>query len=179
MTLSLIAVFIPLLFMSGVVGLLFHEFAMTVTLALLFSAVVSLTLTPMMCAQFLTRENEPERGKQSWFERGFERVRNGYDRGLLWALRHSFLMLLLTLGLMALTAVLYIWIPKGFLPEQDTGFIFCAVQARQDTSFPAMGKIENQIARIVMRDPAVADVVGFAGATGPNASESTARVFIQ
>ncbi|MBV8736598.1 MAG: efflux RND transporter permease subunit [Alphaproteobacteria bacterium] len=179
MTLSLIAVFIPLLFMSGVVGLLFHEFAMTVTLTLLFSALVSLTLTPMMCAQFLTRQNEPDRNKRSWFERGFERLRNGYDRGLLWAFRHRFLMLLLTVGLMALTAILYIWIPKGFLPEQDTGFIFCAVQARQDTSFPAMAKIENQIARIVMRDPAVEHVVGFAGATGPNASESTARVFIQ
>ena len=179
MTLSLIAVFIPLLFMSGVVGLLFHEFAMTVTLTLLFSALVSLTLTPMMCAQFLTRENEPNKQKRSWFERGFERVHNGYDRGLQWAFRHRFLMLLLTLGLMVLTAVLYIWIPKGFLPEQDTGFIFCAVQARQDTSFPAMAKIENQIARIIMRDPAVSGVVGFAGATGPNAGESTARVFIQ
>jgi hydrophobe/amphiphile efflux-1 (HAE1) family protein len=179
MTLSLIAVFIPLLFMSGVVGLLFHEFAMTVTLTLLFSALVSLTLTPMMCAQFLTRENETSRKKRSWFERGFERVQHGYDRGLQWAFRHRFLMLLLTLGLMALTAILYIWIPKGFLPEQDTGFIFCAVQARQDTSFPAMAKIENQIAQIIMRDPAVAQVVGFAGATGPNASESTARVFIQ
>ena len=179
MTLSLIAVFIPLLFMSGVVGLLFHEFAMTVVLTLLFSALVSLTLTPMMCALFLTRENEPDRNKRSWFERGFERLRNAYDRGLLWAFRHRFLMLLLTIGLMVLTAVLYIWIPKGFLPEQDTGFIFCAVQARQDTSFPAMAKIENQIARIIMRNPAVEHVVGFAGATGPNASESTARVFIQ
>ncbi len=93
--------------------------------------------------------------------------------------RHRLLMLILTLGLMALTAILYVWIPKGFLPEQDAGFIFCAVQARQDTSFPAMAKIENQIARIVMRDPAVSGVVGVAGSTGPNASESTARVFIQ
>ena len=178
MTLSLIAVFIPLLFMSGVVGLLFHEFAMTVTLALLFSALVSLTLTPMMCAQFLSRENEPNR-QRSWFERGFERLRGGYDRGLLWAFRHRLLMLVLTLGLMVLTGILYVMIPKGFLPEQDTGFIFAAVQARQDTSFPAMAKIENQIARIVRRDPAVEHVVGFAGATGANASESTARVFIQ
>jgi multidrug efflux pump subunit AcrB len=179
MTLSLIAVFIPLLFMSGVVGLLFHEFAMTVTLTLLFSALVSLTLTPMMCAQFLTRQNDTGKQKRSWFEHGFERVRGAYDRSLQWAFRNRLLMLVLTLGLMALTAILYVWIPKGFLPEQDTGFIFCAVQARQDTSFPAMAKIENQVATIIMHDPAVSRVVGFAGATGANASESTARVFIQ
>ncbi|HTV88398.1 MAG TPA: efflux RND transporter permease subunit [Stellaceae bacterium] len=179
MTLSLIAVFIPLLFMSGVVGLLFHEFAMTVVLTLLFSALVSLTLTPMMCAQFLTREDPERKGNLGWFERGWARLHSGYDRSLKWAFRNRFLMLLLTLGMMALTAILYVWIPKGFLPEQDTGFIFCSVQARQDTAFPAMANIENDVARIIMRNPAVADVVGFAGATGANASENTARVFIQ
>ena len=179
MTLSLIAVFIPLLFMSGVVGLLFHEFAMTVTLTLLFSALVSLTLTPMMCALFLTREDEPERRRPSRFERGFERLRAGYDRGLNWAFRHRLPMLLLTLAMMALTGILYVMIPKGFLPEQDTGFIFAEVEARQDTSFAAMSKIENQVADIFLHDPAVSGVVGFAGATGANASESTARVFVQ
>ena len=179
MTLSLIAVFIPLLFMSGVVGLLFHEFAMTVTLTLIFSALVSLTLTPMMCALFLTRENETEKRRPSLFERGFERLRDGYDRGLQWTFRHRLPMLLLTLGLMVLTGVLFVMIPKGFLPEQDTGFIFAAVQARQDTAFAAMTKIENQCAQIFLHDPAVSGVVGFAGATGPNASESTARIFVQ
>jgi hydrophobe/amphiphile efflux-1 (HAE1) family protein len=179
MTLSLIAVFIPLLFMSGVVGLLFHEFAMTVTLTLLYSALVSLTLTPMMCAQFLKREDPAGKKKPGLFERGFERVRGAYDRGLQWTFRHSFLMLILTLLLMALTGVLYMIIPKGFLPEQDTGFIFCAVEARQDTSFAAMHGIENQVAAIILHDPAVSGVVGFAGSTGANASESTARVFIQ
>jgi hydrophobe/amphiphile efflux-1 (HAE1) family protein len=179
MTLSLIAVFIPLLFMSGVVGLLFHEFAVTVTLTLLYSALVSLTLTPMMCAQFLKREDPEGKRKPGIFERSFERVRAAYDRSLQWTFRNSFLMLILTLGLMVLTVVLYVLIPKGFLPEQDTGFIFCAVQARQDTSFAAMRKIENQVATIVMRDPAVSGVVGFAGSTGANASESTARVFVQ
>ena len=174
MTLSLIAVFIPLLFMSGVVGLLFHEFAMTMTLTLLYSALVSLTLTPMMCSLFLPRENEPEKRRRGLFERGFDRLRDGYDRGLQWTFRHRLPMLLLTLALIALTGVLYAMIPKGFLPEQDTGFIFAAVQARQDTSFAAMTKIENQCARIFTRDPAVSGVVGFAGATGANASESTA-----
>jgi multidrug efflux pump subunit AcrB len=179
MTLSLIAVFIPLLFMSGVVGLLFHEFAMTVTLTLLYSALVSLTLTPMMCALFLSREVEPEKRRRSLFERGFERLRDGYDRGLQWGFRHRFPMLLLTLALMVLTGVLYAMISKGFLPEQDTGFIFASVQARQDTSFAAMTKIENECAQIFRHDPAVSGVVGFAGATGANASESTARMFVQ
>jgi multidrug efflux pump subunit AcrB len=177
--LSLIAVFIPLLFMSGVVGLLFHEFAMTVTLTLLYSALVSLTLTPMMCALFLSREVEPEKRRRSLFERGFERLRDGYDRGLQWGFRHRFPMLLLTLALMVLTGVLYAMISKGFLPEQDTGFIFASVQARQDTSFAAMTKIENECAQIFRHDPAVSGVVGFAGATGANASESTARMFVQ
>ncbi|HTV69936.1 MAG TPA: efflux RND transporter permease subunit [Rhizobiaceae bacterium] len=179
MTLSLIAVFIPLLFMSGVVGLLFHEFAMTVTITLLFSALVSLTLTPMMCAQFLKQEDPAKKKPPGRVERGFERARDAYDRGLGWALRHRLPMLILTLGLMVLTVVLYIIIPKGFLPEEDTGFIFCAVQTRQDASFAAMGRIENQVARILQSDPAVSGVVGFAGATGANASESTARVFVQ
>ena len=179
MTLSLIAVFIPLLFMSGVVGLLFHEFAMTVTLTLLFSALVSLTLTPMMCAKFLKHEDPAAKRRPGLFERAFERTRSGYDRGLQWTFRHRLPMLILTLALMVLTVLLYIIIPKGFLPEQDTGFVFCSIQARQDTSFARMRLMENQIASIVKRDPAVSGVVGFAGSTGPNASESTARMFIQ
>ncbi len=179
MTLSLIAVFIPLLFMSGVVGLLFHEFAMTVTLTLIFSMIVSLTLTPMMCAKFLTHQDPAATGKRSIFERAFERVRESYDRGLQWTFDHSRTMLFLTLGLMVLTVFLYILIPKGFMPEQDTGQMFCSIQAREDASFAQMSRIENQIAGIVRQDPAVADVVGFAGATGANGSESTARMFVQ
>ncbi|MGB6486831.1 MAG: efflux RND transporter permease subunit [Steroidobacteraceae bacterium] len=179
MTLSLIAVFIPLLFMSGVVGLLFHEFAMTVTLTLIFSMIVSLTLTPMMCAKFLKQRGEAEKGKTNVFERTFDRVRGAYDRGLQWTFDHSLLTLVLTLGLMVLTVVLYVVIPKGFMPEQDTGQMFCSIQTREDASFAQMGQIENQIARIVARDPAVSGVVGFAGATGANGSESTARMFVQ
>ena len=121
-TLSLAAVFIPVLFMSGVVGLLFHEFAMTTILAIFISGFVSLTLTPMMCAQFLTRETPEQQGRLSrWLERGFDRTRDLYDRGLVWALAHQFPMLLVNIGLIALTVGLYIVIPKGFLPEQDTG----------------------------------------------------------
>jgi len=179
MTLSLIAVFIPLLFMSGVVGLLFHEFAMTVTLTLLFSMMVSLTLTPMMCAKFLKQQDPVSKAKPGVFERTFERVRSAYDRGLQWTFRHRPLMLSLTLGLMVLTVVLYVLIPKGFLPEQDTGQLFCSIETRQDASFAQMHQIENSVARIVQRDPAVSTVVGFAGSTGPNGSESTARMFVQ
>src|ERR1700691_2239590 len=113
----------------------------------------------MMCALFLTRENETEGRRPSLFERGFERLRDGYDRGLQWTFRHRLPMLLLTLALMVLTGVLFVMIPKGFLPEQDTGFIFAAVQARQDTAFAAMTKIENQCAQIFLHDPAVSGVV--------------------
>ncbi|HUB95545.1 MAG TPA: efflux RND transporter permease subunit [Stellaceae bacterium] len=179
-TLSLIAVFIPLLFMSGVVGLLFHEFAMTIVLSVVISAFVSLTLTPMMCSLFLTREGEEKENRFGRaLERGFERLRDAYDGGLQWVFRHQLPMLLLTIALIILTFVLYVFIPKGFFPEQDTGFIFGQAEARQDISFDGISKIENEGARIITADPAVSGVVGFAGATGGNSSESTTRYFIQ
>jgi len=179
-TLSLTAVFIPLLFMSGVIGLLFHEFAMVITLAVVISGFVSLTLTPMMCALFLARENKGRSNRlNAWLEQGFERLRAAYDRGLQFVFRHQLPTLLLTIALMVLTGFLYVVIPKGFLPEQDTGFIFAEAQARQDISFAAMAKIENECARIILSDPAVSGVVGFSGATGGNASENTARMMIQ
>ncbi len=178
-TFSLVAVFIPLLFMGGIVGRLFREFAMTVTTAVLVSGFVSLTLTPVMCSLFLTRENQHGRGRLNRAaERFFDWMIRGYDRGLKWVFRHRLLTLVSTLVLIVVTAVLYVEIPKGFFPEQDTGFIFGQAEARQDTSFEAMSKIENQFARIILSDPAIARVVGFAGATGGNASENTARLFI-
>ncbi len=178
-TLSLAAVFIPVLFMSGVVGLLFHEFGAVTILAIFLSGFVSLTLTPMMCAQFLTRENREQQGRFSrWLERGFDWMRDMYDRGLVWALRHEFLMLLVTIALIAGTVFLYIVIPKGFLPPQDTGLIMVSAQAREDIAFDAMAKNENEIASIILKDPAVSGVVGFAGATA-GAAENTARLFIQ
>jgi len=180
MTLSLVAVFIPILFMSGVVGLLFHEFAMTTVLAIFLSGFVSLTLTPMMCAQFLTRESGEAQGRFSrWLERGFDGLRDLYDRGLVWALRHEFIMLLVTIGMIVLTGYLYLVIPKGFLPEQDTGMMMGQAQAREDIAFDAMKKIVNQCAAIILKDPAVSGVVSFAGATGGNATENTARMFVQ
>jgi hydrophobe/amphiphile efflux-1 (HAE1) family protein len=179
-TFSLIAVFIPLLFMSGIVGRLFQEFAMTVTIAVVASAFIALTLTPVMCSLFLARERERPPGRISRaFERFFDRMLAGYDRGLNWVLRHQLITLCCTLALMILTGYLYMAIPKGFLPEQDSGFIFGDGEAREDISFEAMAGKEHQLARVIMQDPAVSGVVGFVGATGGNSSENTARMFIQ
>ncbi len=179
-TVSLVAVFIPLLFMGGIVGRLFREFAMTVTTAVLVSGFVSLTLTPVMCSRFLTRESAHGTNFVSrWSERTFAWLVRGYDRGLKWVFGHQLLMLVVTLGLIVVTGVLYVEIPKGFFPEQDTGFIFGNAIARQDTSFAAITKIENEFADIIAADPDVSGVVGFAGATGGNSSENTARLFIQ
>jgi hydrophobe/amphiphile efflux-1 (HAE1) family protein len=179
-TFSLVAVFIPLLFMSGIVGRLFREFAVTVTTAVLVSAFVSLTLTPVMCSLFLTRESAHGSNFVSrWSEYVFDRMIKGYDRGLKWVFRHQPLMLTVTLALIVVTGFLYYEVPKGFFPEQDTGFIFGQAEARQDASFASITKIENKFADIISSDPAVSGVVGFAGATGGNATESTARLFIQ
>jgi hydrophobe/amphiphile efflux-1 (HAE1) family protein len=179
-TFSLTAVFIPLLFMSGIVGRLFHEFAMTLSIAVFASAFIALTLTPMMCSLFLARERARPPGRISRaFETFFDRMLAGYDRGLNWAFRHQRTMLLCTIALMVLTGYLYVIIPKGFLPEQDSGFIFGQAEAREDISFEAMAKKEQQLSRMIVQDPAVSHVVGFVGATGGNSSENIARMFIQ
>ena len=138
-TCSLIAVFIPLIFMGGIIGRLFREFAMTVAIAVVISAFISLTLTPVMCSLFLKHEDPHKRNRVSqWAEDAFDAIIRFYDRGLSWVLRHQFLTLLPTLALIVLTGVLYVYIPKGFFPEQDTGFIFGEADARQDTSFASM-----------------------------------------
>jgi hydrophobe/amphiphile efflux-1 (HAE1) family protein len=180
-TFSLIAVFIPLLFMGGIVGRLFREFAVVVTVAVVMSAFVSLTLTPVMCAQFLKPHNpHHKRGRLNQMcEDAFEATIRFYDRGLNWVFKHQFITLMSTIALIAVTGYLYVTIPKGFFPEQDTGFIFGQAEARQDISFAAMSDKANQLAAIVRQDPAVSGVVGFVGATGGNAAENTARMFIQ
>jgi hydrophobe/amphiphile efflux-1 (HAE1) family protein len=179
-TVSLVAVFIPLLFMSGIVGRLFHEFAMTVSIAVVMSAFIALTLTPMMCSLFLTKESAQSQGRISRaFEMFFDRMLAGYDRGLRWVFQHRLITLLSTIALMVLTGYLYVIIPKGFLPEQDSGFIFGDAEAREDISFEAMAEKEHELSQIIVRDPAVSGVVGFVGATGGNSSENTARMFIQ
>ena len=149
-TFSLIAVFIPLLFMGGIIGRLFREFAMVVTISVVASAFIALTLTPMMCALFLKRESGTPKGRLNLAtERAFDWIVARYDDGLRWVFRHQPLMLVVTLALIVLTGVLYVYIPKGFFPEQDTGFIFCQAQARQDSSFKAMVANEQALADIM------------------------------
>jgi hydrophobe/amphiphile efflux-1 (HAE1) family protein len=179
-TFSLIAVFIPLLFMGGIVGRLFREFAVTVTVAVIMSAFVSLTLTPVMCARFLKRQTGHKRGRlDQMCEDAFDAVLRFYDRTLQWVLRHRLPTLLSTVALIFVTGWLYVTIPKGFFPEQDTGFIFGQAEARQDISFAAMAEIQNRLSSIIQKDPGVSGVVGFVGSTGGNSSENTARMFIQ
>jgi hydrophobe/amphiphile efflux-1 (HAE1) family protein len=179
-TFSLIAVFIPLLFMGGIVGRLFREFAVVVTVAVVMSAFVSLTLTPVMCAQFLKRETNHKRGRLNQMcENAFDAAVRFYDRGLNWVFRHQFITLMSTIVLIGVTGYLYVVIPKGFFPEQDTGFIFGQAEARQDISFAAMANLSNELAGIIKKDPAVSGVVGFVGSTGGNSAENTARMFIQ
>ena len=178
-SISLIAVFIPLLFMSGIIGRLFHEFAVTVSAAVVVSALVSLTLTPVMCALFLKPEERHGGGRLTQLaENFFDGMARLYDRGLHWVFRHQPLTLLATLALIVVSGVLYAVIPKGFFPQQDTGFIFVQADARQDTSFTAMAAITRQLLAKVQQDPAVAGVMGFTGATGGNPTESSARLFI-
>lgn len=179
-TFSLIAVFIPLLFMGGIIGRLFREFAVTVSVAVVASAVISLTLTPVLCSLFLKEQGLHPAGRLNRMaENFFNAALRTYDRGLLFVFRHQFVTLLSTLALIVLTGYLYITIPKGFFPEQDTGFIFGQAEARQDISFSSMSKLTQEIVAIVRQDPAVSGVFAFTGASSYNPTENTARVFIQ
>jgi multidrug efflux pump subunit AcrB len=177
---SLIAVFIPLLFMGGIVGRLFREFAVVVTVAVCMSAFVSLTLPPVMCSQFLKRTRDGERGRlDRMAESAFAAALRFYDRSLQRVLRHQLPTLVATLLLVALTGYLYVVIPKSFFPDQDTGFIFGQVEARQDISFEAMADLSNQLLAIAQKDPAVSTAIVYVGATGANLTENAARMFIQ
>jgi hydrophobe/amphiphile efflux-1 (HAE1) family protein len=179
-TFSLIAVFIPLLFMGGIIGRLFREFAVTVTIAVMASAFTSLTLTPVMCALFLKSEHERPPGRLNRLaERGFEAFLRAYDRGLIFVFRHQLPALLSTLVLIAVTGYLYVTIPKGFFPEQDTGFIFGQADSREDSSFAAMSQLTHQLADVVRQDPDVSGVFSFTGANAFNPTENSARLFIQ
>jgi multidrug efflux pump subunit AcrB len=178
-TLSLIAVFIPLFLMSGYVGLLFREFAITVSMALLLSLVISRTLTPMMCAYLL----KPESHEHGWLYRisecGFDGILNVYEAGLKIVMRHRFITLMVMLGTVAVTGYLYVIIPKGFFPQQDTGLILGQSEAAQDISFQAMTERQQAMLDAIMKDPAV-DAVGAAtGAGGGLYTLNDGRVFIQ
>jgi hydrophobe/amphiphile efflux-1 (HAE1) family protein len=179
-TFSLIAVFIPLFFMGGIIGRLFREFAITVSVAVVASAAVSLTLTPVLCALFLKHENAHDAGRVTRLaEHFFNWLVGAYDRGLRFVFRHQLATLLTTLTLIVVTGYLYMIMPKGFFPQQDTGFIFGEVDTRQDASFQMTTGLAHQIVDIVKRDPAVQGVFSLGGAYAYNPTENTTRVFIQ
>ncbi len=182
LSVSLIAVFIPLLFMTGIVGRLFREFAVTLSVAVVVSAVVSLTLTPMMCARLLRREEESEHAKQpwllAWFERGFDASLAWYDRTLQWVLRHRRTTLLTAIGTLVATLILYVVVPKGLLPQQDTGLIIGVTDAAQSISFKAMLGLHRTVADVVRKDPDVVSVAAFVGGGIVNPTVNTGRLYI-
>jgi multidrug efflux pump len=169
MSTSLIAVFIPLLLMSGIIGRLFREFAITLSVAIVVSLCVSLTTTPMMCAQFLRSEKEIKHGKlYQASERVFRWSVDSYAVGLRWVLRHQFFMLVLTVATICLSVYLYIVIPKGFFPQQDNGLLRGSILGAQDTSFPTMQEKLKKYTDIVMSDPAIESMVGSTGGGAEN-----------
>ena len=179
LTVSLIAVLIPLLFMGDVVGRLFREFAVTLAVTIVVSAVVSLTLTPMMSARILKHTPESEQGRfYRWSESVFERMIAFYGRTLKVVLRFQTITLLVAVVTLVLTIVLYIIIPKGFFPVQDTGVIQAISQAPAPTSFAAMSRKQQDLARIILQDPAVESLSSFIGADGTNTTLSSGRLSI-
>jgi hydrophobic/amphiphilic exporter-1 (mainly G- bacteria), HAE1 family len=180
MTISLAAVFIPVLFMGGILGRLLHEFAVTIMAAVLISGFVSLTLTPMMCSRVL----KPHRGEQSHgrvymaFERGFDAWKHAYEVSLRWTLAHQRPVIFVFLAICLLTGVLFARAPKGFLPSEDSGQLFCFVEGPQDISYQAMVDLQREVADIIARDPNVDAAMAFVGATGFSPSLNIGRITI-
>jgi multidrug efflux pump len=179
LTISLIAVLIPLLFMGDIVGRLFREFAVTLSVTILVSAVVSLTLTPMMCARMLRHKPESEQG---WFYRTSEHAFNAviafYGKTLRWVLRHRVATLFVAIGTLVMTVWLYIIVPKGFFPIQDTGVILGISEAPQTVSFAAMADRQQALARVILQDPAVKSLSSFIGVDGTNTTINSGRIQI-
>ena len=181
LTVSLIAVLIPLLFMQEVVGRLFREFAVTLAVTILISAVVSLTLVPMLCAKLLRSHAEDvkrESGIQRRIEGYYNRMVAEYDRLLIWVLRHQRFTLLIAVGTLVLTVLMYIGIPKGFFPLQDTGFIQAITEAGPTVSFQAMADRQQQLAAKILQDPDVASLSSFIGVDGTNTTMNSGRFLI-
>jgi HAE1 family hydrophobic/amphiphilic exporter-1 len=179
-TFSLIAVFIPVLLMGGMVGRVFREFAVSVSMAIVLSGFVSLTLTPMLCARVLRGHHGEE--KQNFilrtFERGFDLVLAGYERSLDWVLRGKFIMLLVTFATIAGTIWLYVIVPKGFFPTEDTGYVLAITEGNTDIGFDAMVERQRKVADIIRADPAVDYVNSTAGAGGPNSLPNSGRMLV-
>ncbi|MCB8881787.1 efflux RND transporter permease subunit [Acidisoma cellulosilytica] len=186
-TLSLIAVFSPMFLMPGIMGRLFHEFAMTLVIAVSVSAVVSLTVTPMICAWFMPRHRPDDAApaRRSWgrragaaFDRTFNRIVNGYGRSLNWVLRHRILMNLVTLATIGFTVWLYIIVPKGFLPNEDTGLLMGQTIAAPSISFKAMEKLQRRVVAVIQKDPAIAEVGSRIGVANGFSSLNRGTMFI-
>jgi HAE1 family hydrophobic/amphiphilic exporter-1 len=179
MTLSLIAVFIPVMFMGGILGRLLHEFAVVIIVAVLLSCIVSLTLTPMMCSRILRPHGEIKHGRVFMLsERAFETTKSAYDRSLTWAINHARLTMVVFLVIVVATVGLFMRMPKGFLPSDDSGQLFLFVEGPQDISFEAMAAAERQVLDIVQADPNVEAAMGFIGASGFNPSLNIGRATI-
>ncbi|SFS15258.1 multidrug efflux pump [Granulicella pectinivorans] len=179
LTVSLIAVLIPLLFMGDIVGRLFREFAVTLSITILISAVVSLTLTPMMSSRLLRHTPDSEQNRfYRWTEDLFKRIIAAYGRSLKWVLQYETATLLVAASLLLLTVFQYIEIPKGFFPTQDTGIIQGITQAPESISFPAMSHKQQQLSDVILKDPAVASLSSFIGADGTNSTLNSGRIQI-
>ncbi|HTI69213.1 MAG TPA: multidrug efflux RND transporter permease subunit [Candidatus Limnocylindria bacterium] len=179
LSVSLIAVFIPLLFMTGIVGRLFREFAVTLSIAVVMSAIVSLTLTPMMCARLLKPETGEEHGRfYNLTERFFQGMLNAYDYGLKWVLRNQPFTLAVAILTLIATIWLYFLVPKGLLPQQDTGLIIGVTESAQTISYKAMVARQHTISEIVERDPDVVSIASFVGAGTVNATGNSGRIYI-
>jgi len=179
MTLSLVAVFIPVLFMGGIVGRLLHEFAVTIMVAVLISGFVSLTLTPLLCSRILKVDREVKHGHvYAVFERFFDAMLAGYRRGLHWTLGHRRFVMFIFAAMFVATGFLFAKMPKGFLPSDDVGQLFVITEAAQDISFDAMANLQQQVSTIVRKNPYVENVMTFAGAGGPTGSLNNGRLFV-
>jgi len=180
MTLSLAAVFIPVLFMGGILGRILHEFAITIMAAVLISGFVSLTLTPMMCSRILKPHNPDLKHGPLYmaFERGFNACKQAYDVSLRWTLTYQRSVLVVFLAICLATGALFWRAPKGFLPSEDSGQLFCFVEGPQDISFQAMSELQGKVADIIRRDPNVEAVMSFIGATGFSPSLNVGRITI-
>ena len=178
-SISLVAVLIPLLMMSGIIGRLFREFSVTIAMTIAVSALVALTLTPMMASRFLKAHDEERHGRlYNLSEAAFVALARGYERGLDFVLRHRFATLMTFLATVVATVYLFAIIPKGFFPQQDTGIVFGTTEAAQDISFPAMYKLQEQAGAVVMEDPAVATMAMGLGAGVGNSAQNNGRMFI-
>ncbi len=179
MTLSLSAVFIPVLFMSGLIGRLLHEFAVTIVCAVLVSGFVSLTLTPMLCSRFVHPEHGRRHGRvYNFFERVFDGVHHHYERSLLWVMGHRRATLVVSLVIFVVTLILFVLIPKGFFPSEDTGQIFAITEASQDISFDAMKQHQLAAMAIVRADPNIECFMSAIGAGGPSSTLNQGRMFM-